>query len=243
MAQAASDKEMQREFYEGLEELKLDDKKVEEKQSPHPELTQTTVPHPEPCTTETNQDSRTAVVACASGSISGRGTRVLSRHVLAPSRLQRKWTLTDLLQNFGIFVQKKCSHIPNAPSATEVAMWVRCADRALHLNGWTINSFLLESHIVFSYMLVANALESFNVRTLVDVKELVLMCLYISYTYNANEISYPLRPFLVKSNAPAFWDKCLEISLNSSGMMLRLNRDNKYYADTLASLRCIPTFC
>lgn len=172
-----------------------------------------------------------------------KGTRGLPQHIVAATRLQKKWTITELLQNFGLFVQKKCSHVHGAPSASEVAMWVRCADRALQLNGWTINSFLLESHVVFSYMLVASAFEKYEVRTLADTKELVLLCLYVSYTYNANEISYPLRPFLVKHDRPAFWSKCMDISLSCSGMMLRLNRDHKYYQDTLASLKCIHAFC
>lgn len=195
--------------------------------------------------TTTVQERRTS--GGSSSSVSSRppplpskGSRGLPEHLLAATRVQKKWTLTDLLHNFGVFVQKQCSRLHNAPSATEVAMWVRCADRALQLNGWTINSFLLESHVVFSYMLVASAFEKYDVRTLADVKELVLLCLYVSYTYNANEISYPLRPFLVKQDRASFWDKCMDISLSSSSTMLRLNRDHKYYQDTLASLKFIP---
>ena len=255
VAQSTSNKEAKKEFFNSLEsEMKEVDLKVEEptqpKQQPTclPVVTRTSVPRPESSVTETKDNSRTAVAPSASASVSStssssRGIRVHSRHVLATTRQEKRWPLTDLLQNFGVFVQNKCSHLSNPPSATEVAMWVRCADRALHLNGWTINSFLLESHVVFSYMLVAFAFETYNVRTLADAKELVLMCLYISYTYNANEISYPLRPFLVKLDTLTFWDKCLDISLSASGMMLRLNRDAKYYADTLASLKCIHTFC
>ena len=166
--------------------------------------------------------------------------RGLPHHVVAATRVQhqpRKWTLTDLLQTLGSFVQSHCTHLHTVPSASEVAMWVRCADRALQLNGWTINSFLLESHVVFTYMLIAKAFQQFNVRTLTDVKELVLMCLYISYTYNANEISYPLRPFLVKQDRASFWDKCTRLSLGASSEMLRLNQDHTYYHDTLTSLK------
>lgn len=227
----------------------VDEKKPElpKKQVISPE---TKTPAPQPERTVTKEERSDPAAACATGTVnalphSSQGRSISrSRHsVTSSSRLEKRWTLTDLLNNFGIFVQKKCSHLHNSPSPTEVAMWVRCADRALHLNGWTINSFLLESHVVFSYMLVAFAFENFNVRSLVDAKELVLMCLYVSYTYNANEISYPLRPFLVKPDRAAFWDKCLDISLNASGMMLRLNRDSKYYADTLASLKCIHMYC
>lgn len=198
-------------------------------------------------TTTVKEQRRTSGGSSSSSNVSSRppplpskGSKGLPEHLLAATRVQKKWTLTDLLHNFGVFVQKQCCHLHNAPSATEVAMWVRCADRALQLNGWTINSFLLESHVVFSYMLVASAFEKYDVRTLADVKELVLLCLYVSYTYNANEISYPLRPFLVKQDRAAFWDKCMDISLSSSSTMLRLNRDHKYYQDTLASLKFIP---
>lgn len=192
---------------------------------------------------QAQQLSRTSSAPCASSRpppLPSKGTKGLPEHLLAATRLQKKWTLTDLLHNFGVLVHKKCSHIHSTPSANEVGMWVRCADRALQLNGWTINSYLLESHIVFSYMLVAAAFEKYEVRTLADVKELVLLCLYVSYTYNANEISYPLRPFLVKQDRTVFWDKCFDISLSCSAMMLRLNRDHKYYQDTLASLKFIP---
>ena len=161
----------------------------------------------------------------------------LPRHIVAATRVERRWTLTDLLQNLGIYVQSHCTRLHTIPSASEVAMWVRCADRALQLNGWTVNSYLLESHLVFTYMLLNNAFERFTLKTLADVKEIVLMCLYISYTYNANEISYPLRPFLVKQDKVAFWDKCTSLSLAASSNMLRLNKEHTYYADTLASLK------
>lgn len=225
------------------------EKKVDDLPAPV-DTTRTAVSEKFTSTTGTNSTCSTQQVAQRTNSAPGalsrppplpsKSTKGLPEHLLAATRVQKKWTLTDLLHNFGVFVQKKCSHLHSCPSSNEVAMWVRCADRALQLNGWTINSFLLESHVIFSYMLVAAAFEKYEVRTLADVKELVLLCLYVSYTYNANEISYPLRPFLVKQDRAAFWDKCLDISLSCSSMMLRLNRDHKYYQDTLASLKYIP---
>ena len=167
------------------------------------------------------------------------GAKGLPHHIVAATRVaaERKWTLSDLLLSLGAFVQRNCAHLHTVPTPSEVAMWVRCADRALQLNGWTINSFLMESHVVFSYTLLAHAFERFQPRSLGDVKELVLMCLYVSYTYNANEISYPLRPFLVKQDRAAFWDKCTALSLGASSDMLRLNREHAYYADKLAALK------
>ena len=159
----------------------------------------------------------------------------------APVRTERRWTLTDLLHCLGNYVNHQCRGLLSRPTAPEVAMWVRCTDKALQLNGWTINSFLLESHVVFTYSLLQLAFErlNFNVRTLTDAKELVLMCLYISYTYNANEISYPLRPFLVKQDRVAFWSKCTELSFAASRTMLTLNRDRSYYKEHLAQLKSL----
>lgn len=170
-------------------------------------------------------------------------TKGLPQHIVAATRVsEKKWTLSDLLHSLGIFVQEQCQHLHNIPTPSEVAMWVRCADRALQLNGWTINSFLIESHVVFTYMLIASALrQGYELYTLTDVKELVLMCLYVSYTYNANEISYPLRPFLVRQDRVAFWDKCTSVSLGASSSMLKLNRDRSYYTDVLSSLKRVSS--
>ena len=158
-------------------------------------------------------------------------------------RTERRWTLTDLLHCTGNYVNNQCKSLLSRPTAPEVAMWVRCADKGLQLNGWTINSFLLESHIVFTHTLLQLAFERFTVRTLTDAKELVLMCLYISYTYNANEISYPLRPFLVKQDRVSFWNKCTELSLAASRHMLMLNRDRSYYKEQLSQLKSLNISC
>lgn len=167
----------------------------------------------------------------------------LPQRIVAATRVsERKWSISDLLHNLGAFVQGHCLHLHNVPSPNEVAMWVRCADRALQLNGWTINTFLLESHVIFTYMLIASAIRhGYELYTLTDVKELVLMCLYVSYTYNANEISYPLRPFLVKQDRASFWDKCTSVSLSASSNMLKLNRDRTYYNDVLTSLKKVSS--
>ena len=53
------------------------------------------------------------------------------------------------------------------------------------------------------------------VRELVDGEETkeselqaaVLTCLYLSYSYMGNEISYPLKPFLVEDSKEKFWDR------------------------------------
>lgn len=155
---------------------------------------------------------------------------------LLPNRSSKKATLSDVMLSLGHFVHSSTAHLPTCPSVSEVVGWVRQADRALQLSGWTVNSFLMESHIVFTYVILQAAFELFTLSSLVDLKEVFYLCLYVSYTYNANEISYPLRPFLVKSDRVAFWDKCLRLSMSATSHMLRLNQDRGYYRAALDTL-------
>lgn len=155
---------------------------------------------------------------------------------LLPNRPPKKATLSDVMLSLGQFVHCSTAHLPTRPTVSEVVGWVRQVDRALQLSGWTVNSFLMESHIIFTYVILQAAFELFTLCSLVDLKEVFYLCLYISYTYNANEISYPLRPFLVKSDRVAFWDKCLRLSMSATSHMLRLNQDRGYYKAALDTL-------
>jgi cyclin-dependent kinase 5 activator 1 len=40
-----------------------------------------------------------------------------------------------------------------------------------------------------------------------ELQASVLTCLYMSYSYMGNEISYPLKPFLVEESKEKFWDR------------------------------------
>lgn len=48
-------------------------------------------------------------------------------------------------------------------------------------------------------MLIRDRLKHDALTTLEDLQSLVLTCLYISYSYMGNEISYPLKPFIAES--------------------------------------------
>jgi len=144
------------------------------------------------------------------------------------------YKLSDLCVALGHYIQRKNAHLTN-PS--ETIQWFRVADRALQLNGWTLSSFICESHIVFTYVLMRKALEMFECKNLLDIKQLFFMCLYISYTYNANEISYPLKPFLVYKDRVSFWDNCISLSMCMTEEMLELNQDHVHYCKVLRELR------
>ena len=75
-----------------------------------------------------------------------------------------------------------------------------------------------------------------------DLHFLVSVCMYISYSYMGNEISYPLKPFLAGVNGQSidrdvFWDKCISIINKNSSDMLRINSDPKFFTEIFTELK------
>lgn len=64
-----------------------------------------------------------------------------------------------------------------------------------------------------------------------------LTCLYLGYSYLGNEISYPLKPFLVESSRDAFWERALEIINRLSADMLRINVDPHFFTEVFQDLK------
>lgn len=71
-------------------------------------------------------------------------------------------------------------------------------------------AFINPANLVFVYMLIRDRLErEVNfLNTVEELQSMVLTCLYISYSYMGNEISYPLKPFIgdneVRANLKQF---------------------------------------
>ena len=57
-------------------------------------------------------------------------------------------------------------------------------------------AFINPANVVFVYMLVRDLVDE-EVDSEDELQAIVLTCLYLSYSYMGNEISYPLKPFLV----------------------------------------------
>lgn len=64
-----------------------------------------------------------------------------------------------------------------------------------------------------------------------------LTCLYLGYSYLGNEISYPLKPFLVESSRDAFWERALELINRLSGDMLQINSDPHFFTEVFQDLK------
>ena len=115
-------------------------------------------------------------------------------------------------------------------------MWLRGVDRALLLQGWQDIAFINPANVVFVFMLVKELARE-DLTSEQDLQAVVLTCLYLSYSYMGNEISYPLKPFLVEEDRDKFWDRCLHIINTLSGSMLKINKDPGYFTQIFTELK------
>ena len=141
----------------------------------------------------------------------------------------------------GTFVCARYLRILPHLSINDVITWLKSVDRALTLSGWQDHAFLTTPNITFIYMLARDALPE-NVQSMNQLKSELLTILYMAYTYGGPEISYPLKPFLCDKNRAAFWNRCVWITNNLSGDMLKMNKDSQFYEEVqieLATYGCL----
>ena len=147
------------------------------------------------------------------------------------------FTITsDALRCLGNFVRFHCKNLTRFRSS-EVILWLRGVDRALLLQGWQDQGFLTPPNLVFLFMLLKETLPD-KILNSAQLRAEILTCLYMAYTYNGPEISYPLKPFLVDGDRRAFWDRCMYITNNLSAKMLQMNREPKFFGELLVELKC-----
>ena len=63
---------------------------------------------------------------------------------------------------------------------------------------------------------------------------LITVC---TFSYMGNEISYPLKPFLVETDKERFWDRCVFIIDRLSGPMLRINAEPTFFTEVFTELK------
>lgn len=97
-------------------------------------------------------------------------------------------------------------------------------------------AFINPANVVFVYMLVRDLVEE-EIECEQELQAVVLTCLYLSYSYMGNEISYPLKPFLVEDSKEKFWDRCLDIVNRLSSSMLRINAEPGYFTEIFTELK------
>ncbi|XP_074045057.1 cyclin-dependent kinase 5 activator 1 [Macrotis lagotis] len=152
-----------------------------------------------------------------------------------PKRVIVQASTSELLRCLGDFLCRRCYRLKHlAPS--DPVLWLRSVDRSLLLQGWQDQGFITPANVVFLYMLCRDVVSG-ELATDHELQAVLLTCLYLSYSYMGNEISYPLKPFLVESCKEAFWDRCLSIIQLMSPKMLQINADPHYFTQVFADLK------
>ncbi|KAJ7991901.1 hypothetical protein DPEC_G00288670 [Dallia pectoralis] len=154
----------------------------------------------------------------------------------SPKRVIVQASTSELLRCLGEFLCARCYRLKHLSPADPV-LWLRAVDRSLLLQGWQDQAFVTPANVVFVYMLCREVVDGDLVASEHELQATLLTCLYLSYSYMGNEISYPLKPFLVESGKEAFWDRCLTIINATSGKMLRINADPHFFTQVFAELK------
>ncbi len=152
-----------------------------------------------------------------------------------PKRVIVQASTSELLRCLGEFLCRRCYRLKHL-SPTDPVLWLRSVDRSLLLQGWQDQGFITPANVVFVYMLCRDVVSS-EVATEHELQAVMLTCLYLSYSYMGNEISYPLKPFLVETSKETFWDRCLSIINMMSAKMLQINSDPHYFTQVFADLK------
>ncbi|KAJ8264650.1 hypothetical protein GJAV_G00152060 [Gymnothorax javanicus] len=152
-----------------------------------------------------------------------------------PKRVIVQASTSELLRCLGEFLCRRCYRLKHL-SPTDPVLWLRSVDRSLLLQGWQDQGFITPANVVFVYMLCRDVVSS-EAATEHELQAVLLTCLYLSYSYMGNEISYPLKPFLVESAKELFWDRCLSIINLMSAKMLQINSDPHYFTQVFADLK------
>ncbi len=96
--------------------------------------------------------------------------------------------------------------------------------------------FISPASLVFVYLLCREAVDE-DTSSEQELHATFLTCLYLAYSYLGNEISYPLKPFLVESSRDAFWERALELIERLSADMLRINADPHFFTEVFQDLK------
>ncbi|KAK2727526.1 cyclin-dependent kinase 5 activator 1-like [Artemia franciscana] len=142
---------------------------------------------------------------------------------------------SELLKCLGLFLFKKCKQLKDF-QVGDAVMWLRAVDRSLLLQGWQDIAFVNPANVVFVYLLVRELVAE-TIETETELQAIVLTCLYLSYSYMGNEISYPLKPFLVDTDRSKFWGRCIKAINLLSSDMLRLNAEPAFFTEVFTELK------
>ncbi|XP_005991813.1 cyclin-dependent kinase 5 activator 2a [Latimeria chalumnae] len=158
-----------------------------------------------------------------------------SRALYSPRRVIVQASTGELLRCLGEFICRRCFRLKEL-SPNEPILWFRNVDRSLLLQGWQDQGFITPANLVFVYLLSREAIGD-EISSEYELQASFLTCLYLAYSYMGNEISYPLKPFLVETNKEVFWERCLRVIDKMSAKMLQINADPHYFTQVFQDLK------
>lgn len=153
-----------------------------------------------------------------------------------PKRVIVQASTSELLRCLGEFLCRRCYRLKHL-SPTDPVLWLRSVDRSLLLQGWQDQAFITPANLVFVYLLCRESLRGDELASAAELQAAFLTCLYLAYSYMGNEISYPLKPFLVEPDKERFWQRCLRLIQRLSPQMLRLNADPHFFTQVFQDLK------
>ncbi|XP_067842855.1 cyclin-dependent kinase 5 activator 1-like [Heptranchias perlo] len=158
-----------------------------------------------------------------------------SRILNSPRRVVVQASTGELLRCLGDFLCRRCYRLKHL-NPNEPVLWFRNVDRSLLIQGWQDQGFITPANVVFVYLLCREVVDE-EIDSDFELQATFLACLYLAYSYMGNEISYPLKPFLVEANKEIFWERCLSIIGQMSAKMLQINSDPHYFTEVFQDLK------
>ncbi|KAL0190685.1 hypothetical protein M9458_013383, partial [Cirrhinus mrigala] len=163
------------------------------------------------------------------------GKQLLSRSIISPRRVIVQASTGELLRCLSEFMCRRCYKLKEL-SPNEIILWFRNVDRSLLIQGWQDQGFITPANLVFVYLLCREAVTE-DISSEYELQATFLTCLYLAYSYMGNEISYPLKPFLVETNKEVFWERSLRIIDKMSAKMLQINSDPHFFTEVFQDLK------
>ncbi|KAM9709219.1 cyclin-dependent kinase 5 activator 2b [Menidia menidia] len=155
--------------------------------------------------------------------------------LVSPRRVVIQASTGELLRCLGDFMCRRCYKLKDLNSG-EVILWFRNIDRTLLIQGWQDIGFITPANVVFVYLLCEDAITD-SVASASELQGTFQTCLYLAYSYMGNEISYPLKPFMIEANKDVFWETSLRIIDRMSAKMLQLNADPHFFTEIFQDLK------
>ncbi|XP_008291743.1 cyclin-dependent kinase 5 activator 1 [Stegastes partitus] len=158
-----------------------------------------------------------------------------SLSLVSPRRIVIQASTGELLRCLGDFMCRRCFKLKELNSG-EVILWFRNIDRTLLLQGWQDQGFITPANVVFVYLLCEDTIAD-SIDSPAELQGTFQTCLYLAYSYMGNEISYPLKPFMIEANKDVFWETSLRIINRMSAKMLQLNADPHFFTEVFQDLK------